>query len=165
MVTKKITQTISSLSISWDSQNEENKKCDWLRIFFPHHQTLTGTSDEEAHKGSIVDYQRNERNPPGARIVYDPFGKRFKLDVTSWACHLTLLLVPEMLMVLELWIVRGSPRCEVPTRPHTVCCRSPIRYDGPISIILNIFLISCLSAHDSGLICLRIVRFVCLLSA
>ena len=67
-----------------------------------------------------------------------------------------------LLMVPEPPTFRGSPWYEVPTRPHTVWCGSPIRYDGPVAIILKICLSSCLSAHESGLLYLRVVRFTCL---
>lgn len=50
--------------------------------------------------------------------------------------------------------IKGSPRYEVPTRPHTIWCGSPIQYDGPVSIILKICLNSFLSAHESVLLCL-----------
>jgi len=69
-----------------------------------------------------------------------------------------------MLTVLDPLTFRGSPRYEVPTRPHTIWCGSPIRYDGLISIVLRICLNSCLSAHESGSLCLREVRFAFLVS-
>lgn len=54
-----------------------------------------------------------------------------------------------VLMVLDPSTFRGSPRYEVPTIPHTIWCRSLIWYDGPVAIILDIFLSSCCSTHDS----------------
>lgn len=33
---------------------------------------------------------------------------------------------------------KGSPRCEVLIRPHTICDRSPIRYVGPAAT-MNVF--------------------------
>ena len=65
-----------------------------------------------------------------------------------------------MLMLLDLPTFRGSPQYEVPTRPHTIWCGNPIWYDGPGAIILSICLNSCLLAHDSGMLCLREVRFM-----
>jgi len=61
----------------------------------------------------------------------------------------SLLLVLEMLTVLDLPTFRGSPWYEVPTRPHTIWYKSTIRYDGLVSIDLDIFLRSCYSAHES----------------
>lgn len=60
---------------------------------------------------------------------------------------------------------RALPWYEVPVTPRTVWCGSPIRYDGLDAIILNIFLSSYLSAQESGLIYLRLVRFACLVIA
>jgi len=76
-----------------------------------------------------------------------------------------LMLVPTMLMVLDLPRFKGYPQYEVPTRPHTVWCMSIIQYDGLVAIILNIFFNSWLSAHDSGSLSLRKMRFVCLMTA
>jgi len=70
------------------------------------------------------------------------------------ACHLALLLAPKIFIVLDPPTFRGWSPYEFPTRPHFIWCGSPIRYDGPVSIILNIFLNSCLSAQESGLLCL-----------
>ena len=78
--------------------------------------------------------------------------------------QLASLLAPEMLTMLDPPTFRGSPQYEIPTRPHTVWCGSPIRYDGAIAIILKICLNSCLSAKESGLLCLREVKFTCLVS-
>lgn len=75
-----------------------------------------------------------------------------------------LLLVPEMLTMLDPPTFKGSPRYEVPTRTHIVWCGSPIRYDGPVAIIINICVKSCLLALESGLLCIREVRFTCLVS-
>lgn len=69
-----------------------------------------------------------------------------------------LLLVAEMLMVLDPLTFMGSSHYEVPTRSDTIWCGSPIRYDGPISIILKIHLISCLSTQESGLLFLSEVH-------
>lgn len=69
-----------------------------------------------------------------------------------------------MLTVLDLQTFKGSPPYEVPTRPHTTWCGSPIRYDGLVSILLRICLNSCLSTQESGLLCLQEVRFMCLVS-
>ena len=77
----------------------------------------------------------------------------------------TLLLAPEMLTVLYLPTFRGSPRYEVPTRPHTIWCGNPIWYDGTVAIVLRICLNSCFSAQESGLLCLREVIFACLVIA
>ena len=87
---------------------------------------------------------------------------RFNTDCEDLTFHLALLLAPKMLTVLDLPTFRGSPWYEVPTRPHTVWCGSPIRYDGLVAIILRIFLNSWLSAQESGLISLQEVRFACL---
>lgn len=40
----------------------------------------------------------------------------------------------------------------------------PNRYDGPDSIVLRICLNSCLSAQESGSLCLQEVMFTCLVS-
>jgi len=75
-----------------------------------------------------------------------------------------LLLAPKMLTVLDTPTFKGSTWYEVPTRPHTVWCGSPIQYDVPVAIVLRICLNSCLSAEESGLLCVQEVRFVCLMS-
>ena len=67
-------------------------------------------------------------------------------------------------MVLDPQTFKGSPPYEVPTRPHTVLCGSPIRYDDLVSIVLRICLKSCLSTQESGFLCLWEVRFTCLVS-
>ena len=97
-------------------------------------------------------------------VIHDKYAK-IQNRCEDSACHQSLPLVPEMLMMLDPPTFRGSPRCEVPTRPHTVWCRSPIRYDGLVSIILRICLSSCLLAHESGILSLQTMRFVCLVSA
>jgi len=66
--------------------------------------------------------------------------------------------------VLDPPTFRGSPLYEVPTRPHTFWCRSLIRYDGLVSIILKICLSSCFSTRESGLLYLITMRFACLVS-
>lgn len=63
-----------------------------------------------------------------------------------------------LLTVLDLPTFRGSPRCEVPTRPHIVWCGSPIRYNGLVAIILKICLNSCLSVQESGLLSLARIK-------
>ena len=73
----------------------------------------------------------------------------------------SLLPAPEMLTMLDPPTLTVSPWYEVPTRPHTVWCGSPIRYDGPVTIVLRICLNSCLSAHERGSLCLRDVRSTC----
>ncbi len=69
--------------------------------------------------------------------------------------------VINLLTVLDLPTLRRSPQYEVPTKPHTTWCGSPIRYDGLIAIILKICLKYCLSAQESGLLCLWEVSFAC----
>ena len=91
--------------------------------------------------------------------------QRLKTRWENIACHQALLLALEMLTVLDLPTFMGSPQYEVPTRPHTMWCGSPIRYDGSVSIILKIFLTSCVLAQESGMLCLRIVRFARLMIA
>ena len=81
------------------------------------------------------------------------------------ACHLTLLLAPQILTVLGSSTFRGSPQYEFPTRPHTIWCQSPIQYHGPVSIILHMCLSSFFLARESGLLFLQKARFTCLASA
>ncbi len=64
-----------------------------------------------------------------------------------------------MLMVLNLPTFSGSPWHEVPTRPHNIW------YDGPVAIILNIFLSSSLLSRETGFLHLLTMRFACLGSA
>lgn len=68
----------------------------------------------------------------------------------------------EVLTMLDPPTLRGSLQYEVPTRRHTIWCGIPIWYDDLVSIILNVCLISCFSTQESGLLCLRAVRFACL---
>ncbi len=91
--------------------------------------------------------------------------RRFKIDCEDSSCHLALLLAPKMLMVLDPPTLRGSPRYEFPTRPHTIWCRSPIRYNGVVFTILKICLSSCLLARESGPLCLQTMRLTFLVSA
>ena len=42
-------------------------------------------------------------------------------------------------MVLETCQARGSPRCEVPIRPHTIWDRSPIQSIGLVAIYSDIY--------------------------
>jgi len=61
-------------------------------------------------------------------LIVEEFIKRvqkLKTDFKGSACHLALLLAPEMLRVLDPPTFRGSHRYEVPTRNHTVWSRSP----------------------------------------
>lgn len=76
----------------------------------------------------------------------------------------SLLLAPEMLIVLDPPTFKESPRYEVPTRTHAIWCGSPIWYVALIAIILRICLKSCFSTQDSGLLCLQEVRFAFLVS-
>lgn len=70
-----------------------------------------------------------------------------------------------VLTLLDPPTFMGSPQYEVPTRPHTVWCKIPILYDGLIAIILKICLSSFLLAHESAILSIQTMRFVCLVSA
>ena len=54
-----------------------------------------------------------------------------------------------LLTMLDSPTFRGSPWYEVPIIPHTIWCRSPIQYNGSVSIYLEIFLSSFCSTHES----------------
>jgi len=69
-----------------------------------------------------------------------------------------------MLMVLDPPTFMGSPQYEVPIKSHTLWCRSPIQYKGPISKSLKICLSSSFQHRRVMQWCLQKAREVRLVS-